>query len=337
MKRWVPIPFLVACGGAATTAAPSAPPSPAPVRAPSLETTEAELVKRVNAKDGAAVVALFGAKMAEAFPTEKTGPFVGRIVDEFGRVVSSERIGGDGLRHGVYRWTAERGEWRVTVDIDAEAKVTGWRVTLPPVETPIAKSTIPLGLPLRGQWRVFWGGDTEATNRHVGNKGQRRAADLDAVGPDGADHRGDGKKNEDYIVYGREVLAVADGVVTSVVDGVWENEPGSMNRDFLPGNVVIIDHGNALYSMYAHLQSGKMRVKAGASVKRGEVLGLCGNSGNSSQPHLHFQLMDGPHTESATGIEAVFADAPVVRGGKSDKIAQYTFLKGDLVGEPVKK
>lgn len=64
--------------------------------------------------------------------------------------------------------------------------------------------------------------------------------------------------------------------------------------------------------------------------------GLCGNSGNSSEPHLHFQLQDGPLFEKSWGVDAVFRDVPVVRDGKPGKIAEYTWLKGDLVGEPMK-
>lgn len=88
-----------------------------------------------------------------------------------------------------------------------------------------------------------------------------------------------------------------------------------------------------MYSVYAHLQPGKIRVKRGQTLKRGAVLGLCGNSGNSSEPHLHFQLQDGPKFDDSFGIEAVFDRVPVARGGASEERAGYTFLKGDRVGK----
>jgi murein DD-endopeptidase MepM/ murein hydrolase activator NlpD len=174
-------------------------------------------------------------------------------------------------------------------------------------------------------------------NHHVGQKSQRRAADLVVVDAGGRTHRGDGRKNDDYLAYGQEVLTVADGTVITVIDGIPENAPGELNPAFLGGNTVIVKHTDSLYSLYAHLQPGKLKVKVGAKVRQGAVLGVCGNSGNSSEPHLHFQLQDAPLFEKSWGVEAVFKDVPVVRDGKPTKIADYTWLKGDLVGEATKK
>ncbi|MCK6533151.1 MAG: M23 family metallopeptidase [Polyangiaceae bacterium] len=68
-------------------------------------------------------------------------------------------------------------------------------------------------------------------------------------------------------------------------------------------------------------------------MKRGAVLGSCGNSGNSSEPHLHFQLQVGPLFEKSWGIEPIFQDVPVSRDGKSEVMKEYTWLKGDRVGK----
>jgi murein DD-endopeptidase MepM/ murein hydrolase activator NlpD len=104
----------------------------------------------------------------------------------------------------------------------------------------------------------------------------------------GAKRKGDGKANSDYFAYGREIVAVADGTVVTVVDGVPENIPGVMAGYAIKGNYVVVRHGPKLFSLYAHLQPGRIRVKPGDTVKRGTVLGLCGNNGHSSEPHLHF-------------------------------------------------
>lgn len=147
----------------------------------------------------------------------------------------------------------------------------------------------------------------------------------------------DGKKNEDYFAYGKEIRATADGTETTVVDGIHDNVPGTMSPSMLTGNLVIVKHADDLYSAYAHLQPGKMRVKIGAKVKRGAVLGRCGNSGNSSEAHLHFQLQDGPLFEQSWGVEPIFKDVSIVRAGQPTKAAEYTFLKSDRVGEPTPK
>jgi murein DD-endopeptidase MepM/ murein hydrolase activator NlpD len=68
------------------------------------------------------------------------------------------------------------------------------------------------------------------------------------------------------------------------------------------GNHVILDLGNGAYAAYAHLQRGSLTVREGERVHAGQVLARCGNSGNSSEPHLHFQLMDGPDPDAARGI-----------------------------------
>src|SRR6185503_19084314 len=102
---------------------------------------------------------------------------------------------------------------------------------------------------------------------------------------------------------------------------------GQMNGYFTTGNSVILGHAGGIWSVYGHLQKGSVRVKDGESVKRGAVIGRCGNSGNSDQPHLHFQLQDGPRMEASAGVEAVFENVRVTRAGKTDTLAQYTFLK----------
>jgi murein DD-endopeptidase MepM/ murein hydrolase activator NlpD len=298
-----------------------------------------DLLRFINAKDSAGVVALLGGPMRDVLPVEKAGPWIAGMLDAKGKLASVAREPGRGSEHsGVYRFKAERGEWQLELHIDKEGTIVGLKFSDPPPPDPeVAKSTLAMGLPFRGQWSVFWGGDRLEVNQHVPHKSQRRAADLVVVDGSGKTHRGDGKRNEDYLAYGQDILTVADGTVVTAIDGVPDSAPGVMNPYFALGNVVIIKHGGAVYSAYAHLQPGKLRVKAGATVKKGAVIGVCGNSGNSSEPHLHFQLQDGALFESSWGVEPIFKDVPVVRDARASKRAEYTWLKGDLVGEPAKR
>ncbi|WP_394851229.1 M23 family metallopeptidase [Pendulispora rubella] len=282
------------------------------------------------------MASLFGDGMREAFPVEKLTRIVDGLLEAKGRIESSSRVEPpQDENEGFYRFRTERGEWRVELHVDPSGKVSGLKFNEPPAPAPpVVTSTVSLGLPYRGQWLVHWGGDRREVNAHVDNPSQRRAVDLVVVGPDGKTHRTDGRTNKDYHAYGREVLAVADGVVVAAVDGVQENEPGEENPYLVPGNMVILKHTDHLYSLYAHLQPTKLRVKVGARVKKAAVLGLCGNSGNSTEPHLHFQLQDGPRLEDSWGIEAVFDDVTVAHEKKTGRVMHYTFLKGDLVGNP---
>jgi hypothetical protein len=305
-------------------------PTPAPR---SVDEVAAEVVKRINDRDGAGLLGLYGERMRAKFPEDTTRRLVSVIADGMGRILSSEIEVRDGEDRASYRLHGERSEAKLELAVDSNGRITLLRITSVRAEPPVTRSTIPLVLPFRGQWFVDWGGDTPADNQHVGHGSQRRAADLVIRGTDAKTHRADGRKNDDYLAYGADVLAVADGTVTTVVDGVPENAPGVMNRDAIFGNFVTIRHTDSLYSLYAHLQPGRMRVQVGASVKAGTMIGACGNSGNSSEPHLHFQLQDGAGPEDSWGVEAIFEWALVIRSGKAERMPQYTLRKGDLVGE----
>jgi hypothetical protein len=121
---------------------------------------------------------------------------------------------------------------------------------------------------------------------------------------------GDGTRNEDYFAFGAEVLAVADGTVAFVRDGIPEDtpdEPPTTVHQPLDygGNEVVLEIAPGVYAFYAHLQPGSITVQTGETVTTGQVLGLLGNTGNSTGPHLHFQLADGPDVLTATSLPFV--------------------------------
>lgn len=176
----------------------------------------------------------------------------------------------------------------------------------------------PLRLPFDGEWAVYWGGRTVEQNYHAVAVDQRFAYDLVVV-RDGRTHTGDGTRNEDYNCYGLPILSPGAGVVAVAVDGIEDNRPGVMNASEPPGNYVVIDHGNGEYSFLAHLRKGSVRVRAGDRVSAGDVVGECGNSGNSSEPHLHYHLQTTPDFGRGEGLPAQFRsyvadDVPVERG-----------------------
>jgi hypothetical protein len=113
-----------------------------------------------------------------------------------------------------------------------------------------------------------------------------------------------------YAFFGVPVYAAADGVVVGVMDGLPEQVPGSITPDInartAGGNYVVTDLGNGRFAFYAHLQPGGLRVQVGEAVTRGQVLGLLGNTGNSTAPHLHFHVMDGPIPLASNGLPFVF-------------------------------
>jgi Peptidase family M23 len=137
---------------------------------------------------------------------------------------------------------------------------------------------------------------------------ERFAVDWVKLGPDGNSYHGNEAKNSSYYAYGANIHAVVDGRVVSTHDGMPENVPRSgrmattINLENIAGNNVIEDLGDGRYAMYAHLIPGSVRVKPGDHVIKGQVIGKLGNSGNSSEPHLHFQISTGPLPLNGEGI-----------------------------------
>jgi hypothetical protein len=336
------VPAPAPCPASSVAPVASASVTPPAATLLDVDRIEALVVERLNAKDGAGLFALYGDSMKKAVPLDKAEAFVAGVAPEAGTLANAGPL----RHHGGYVLEGRNGKWfldlNIDLNIDDRGAITGLLLRPRPPEPPVAKSDIPLALPFRGQWTVLWGGDTPQQNMHVSGadaKGtpwsQRRAVDILIKGQDGKTYKGDGKKNEGYLAYGLPIVAVADGEVTTVIDGVHENEPGTKNPTYVAGNLVILRHGPSLYSSYAHLVPGKIKVKVGAKVKRGEVLGLCGNSGNATEPHLHFQLEDGPWFESSWGVLPVFSGVRVTRGGETKTDDAYTLLKGDVI-EPAK-
>lgn len=182
-------------------------------------------------------------------------------------------------------------------------------------EIPVEPRAVAIGAPVRGEWAAFNGPSNASGHRrlvlaldgHVAS-GQRFAIDFLQVDSAGNSRRpgSDPLKNESYYAYGTELLAVADGIVVATKDSIPQNVPGGravkINLVTVGGNYVGIDIGGGKYALYAHVQPGSLRVHVGDHVKRGQVIALLGNSGNSTEPHVHFQIADGPTFLSSEGL-----------------------------------
>lgn len=140
---------------------------------------------------------------------------------------------------------------------------------------------------------------------------QRFAVDWMRLSEDGRLVRGDPSRNENWVNYGADVLAVADGTIVDTLDALEDNKPGSLpdpttiTIQTVDGNHIVIDFGNGLYGFYAHLKRGSLRVQIGDKVRKGDKLTLLGNTGNSSAPHLHFHIMNGRSVLGSSGVPYV--------------------------------
>ncbi len=215
----------------------------------------------------------------------------------------------------VYRRVSAVTNWargmELELSFDANGQLGGLLVRPAMKEAPTVdarhKTAAKLRLPFDGSWFVLWGGRTYEENRHTPVPDMRFAMDVFIVRGAGT-FTGAGKRNEDYFAWGQPMLAPADGVIVDVVNDTPDNQPNVARPGAVFGNLVVIDHGGGEFSLLGHLQHGSVTVKKGQRVSAGQQIARCGNSGMSTEPHLHYQLMDDGDWKRAQGLPAEFTD-----------------------------
>lgn len=205
---------------------------------------------------------------------------------------------------------------RIRVEAADPAGARGMAEITIPIETYVQKTA--LLFPFAGKGIVLQAGATNG-----GHRNRSGMFAIDAMGLDDAAwgvQRGDGKKNTDYPGFGRTLIAPADGVVVHARGDRPDQPVGDeSNPDYFadefkpqgggdPGNHVVIDHGNGEFSMIAHFQAGSLLVKEGTRVKQGQTLGRLGHSGDTTAPHVHYQLQAGPDWQNADALPVRFVN-----------------------------
>lgn len=168
-------------------------------------------------------------------------------------------------------------------------------------------------LPFGGQWTVVNGGIDKEMSHSWSIPAQRYAYDFLMLDEDGKSHLGDPRKPESYYCYNRDILAPCEGTVLSIQDGHEDSlidGKGSADcrANDIRGNHILINHGNKEYSLIAHIKKDSVRVGIGDTVMQGQILARCGNSGNSSEPHIHYQLQDGKSFYFSSGLPVGFCN-----------------------------
>lgn len=211
-----------------------------------------------------------------------------------------------------------------------------------------------IGPPLAGKGWVAINGCCEVGGAHrsaglpVNGKihfAQRFAIDWMKLDDSGLLVDGEPTDVHSYPDYGADVLAVADGTVVDTLETLDDQNPGELpdpktiTLENVDGNHVVIDIGGDVYAFYAHMQKNSLKVAVGDHVKRGQVLAKLGNTGNTSGPHLHFHLMDGPSVLGSSGLPYVI-DSFAVAGQipeaefEASKGPEGDWSKG-LSGKPI--
>lgn len=171
-------------------------------------------------------------------------------------------------------------------------------------------------LPFLGSWTTVNGGVDKSSSYSWGIPVQRYAYDFLVLDKDGKSYTGDLSKATNYHCYGKKILAPADGMVIEVGSGCSDSlilGKGQVDCSApdIRGNYILIRHAEEEYSLLAHLQPGSIGVKVGETVKRGQSIACCGNSGNSSEPHLHLQLQNGMGFFNSAGLPMEFENISV--------------------------
>ena len=217
--------------------------------------------------------------------------------------------------HQVYtrlsRWSGTSAPIELVVAFDPDDRISGFFVRPKAAEASSRfldyETRADLRLPIEGPWYVYWGGRGLDDNYHAVDRGQRFAIDLVIV-RDGKTHSGDPAVLANYHCWNQPILASADGTVVHAVDGLPDQRIGSTDPAHPAGNHVVIDFGNNEYGFLAHIRQGTVTVRKGDHVQAGHEVGRCGNSGNTSEPHLHFHLQTSPTLGQGEGLPAQFVN-----------------------------
>ena len=285
-----------------------------------------KFVSFFNESKNDSIVAMFSSEMNAALPIEKFTQVSSGLKSQMGTIKKIRFVRLQSAS-ALYETTFENEVLGMTITLNPKNEIAGLLFRPYTEAKEIIRNTTKMKLPFKGEWSVTWGGDTKEQNYHVESVAQKNAFDFLIYDDKGSTHKGTGETNEDYYAFGKELYAPCDGEVVLVVDGVKDNVPGVLNPIYIPGNTVIIKTATGEYAFFAHFKQHSIVVKQGQKVSTGALLGLCGNSGNSSEAHLHFHLQNVEDMTKATGAKCYFDQLKVNGVLKSD----YSPVKGEKI------
>ncbi len=173
-------------------------------------------------------------------------------------------------------------------------------------------------LPFEGEWTVINGGTEKEFSHSWMLPTQRYAYDFLIMNHNGETYYGDKTEEESYYCYGRNILSPADGKIVDIGSNCIDNKPFAdgvlaFTAEDIRGNYIIIKHAEKEYSFIGHIKPESIQVEVGQNVQAGEVIAKCGNSGNTSEPHIHFHLQDGTDFFLSAGLPITFENIHVTK------------------------
>ena len=280
-----------------------------------------------NNSDYRGIYTLFDRGMKTFLSPENTAEFMIEVRSNFGLIEKMEYTGKYNSAH-VYSTTFEKGKSDIYFNLNNQNQIGSWFIPRNSAENGprLERNSTEMIFPFKEEAFVYWGGENRDINYHMEDLNQQYAYDILMVA-NGAPYSGDPEQNESYFVFGQDLIAPCDATVYRVIDGVEDNKPGAVNKQALTGNTIILETTRKEYLLFAHLKAKSIRVKKGDLVKQGQVIAQCGNSGNTTQAHLHLQLQNTPDLYNAIGAKLYFEEIRVNGEIRED----YMPVKEDFV------
>jgi hypothetical protein len=260
--------------------------------------------------------------MQSLISKEKMTDFLYTVKSNFGIIKTMEFYGVNNSAH-VYRTAFERAIVDISFSLNKKNQITALFIPRNSFENSsvLKRNTTKMIFPLKEASFVYWGGKTVDVNYHMADLNQQYALDILMVA-NGAPYEGDSTKNESYFIFGKDIIAPCDAKVVKVIDGIEDNVPGEVNRANIMGNTIILETERKEYLLFAHIKVNSILLKEGDWVKQGQVIAKCGNSGNTTQAHLHFQLQNTDDLFNTIGAEIYFDEIIVNGEVKKDYMPQ---------------
>jgi Peptidase family M23 len=290
-----------------------------------------KVVDAVNRSDHHALMELYSTGMREATPEHSTIEILRRVKERHGALVKFSEVAWNETQ-STFHVIAEKGEWELLLILTDAGLIntltfddSKYLIIVP------KRNATSVRLPFSGRWKVTAGGTTPLENHHRSSRADSaNAIDFALVDAQGRTEAGLTTKNSDVYSYGKEILSVANGVVETVIDGIPDNAVGSIDTAY-SGNTIIVRHSDFEFGVYMHVQAFSARVKWGERVTAGQVIALCGNSGNSPGAHLHFHMCNSHVGQIARGFPVYFERVRVTRNGQTTIKNQYSPVQGDII------
>jgi len=225
----------------------------------------------------------------------------------------------------------KRIQWGISLALALGSAFMAWqlaRIYIPAT----TEGAVVLTAPVRGDWLVLNGGRSGLVNVHYRVPNQRDALDIEKL-EDGRESTGGKQLLKSFPSWGAPVYAPASGTVARVEKDYEDNPPGITDEEHLAGNHIVLEVAPQRFVVMAHLQKGSIQVSPGDRVEAGQLLAKCGNSGNTSHPHLHLQAQDRAElfNDATHTIPIVFKNVRVLRGKRARTEPLFSPRRNDRI------